>query len=81
MTLTSATNATAGVVAYVEVRMEGDNRSGVIKDQLRALGASVQERLNQSVTHVIFKDGTKVVTYPIHIHAYVHSCLVSDILW
>lgn len=63
MTLTLATNATTGVVAYVEVRMEGDNRSGVIKDQLRALGASVQDRLNQSVTHVIFRDGTKVITY------------------
>lgn len=48
------------MVAYVEVRMGHDNRSAVIKDQLKALGAEVQEKLNANVTHVIFKDGSKV---------------------
>nr|XP_045598329.1 microcephalin-like [Procambarus clarkii] len=51
----------SGVVAYVEVRMECDNRSAVIKEHVRALGAEVQERLNASVTHVIFRDGSKTV--------------------
>ncbi|KAK4312922.1 hypothetical protein Pmani_015693 [Petrolisthes manimaculis] len=60
-TLPDPSTVLQGVVAYVEVRMEGDNRSGVIMDQLKALGASVQDRLNQTVTHVIFKDGTKSV--------------------
>lgn len=50
-----------GVVAYVEVRMGSDNRSAVIKEQVRALGAEVRERLTAAVTHVIFKDGSKSV--------------------
>ncbi|XP_042888811.1 uncharacterized protein LOC122264145, partial [Penaeus japonicus] len=48
-----------GVVACVEVRMGSDNRSQVIKEQLKVLGAEVRERLSQDTTHVIFKDGSK----------------------
>ncbi|XP_071523507.1 microcephalin-like isoform X2 [Panulirus ornatus] len=54
-------SALQGIVAYVEVRMGSDNRSAVIKEQLKALGAEVRERLTADVTHVIFKDGSKSV--------------------
>ncbi|XP_064110798.1 uncharacterized protein LOC135218422 isoform X2 [Macrobrachium nipponense] len=47
------------VVAYVEVRIKRANHSDVIKDQLKALGAVVRERLTSDVTHVIFRDGSK----------------------
>lgn len=40
--------------------MGSDNRSQVIKEQLKVLGAEVRERLSQDTTHVIFKDGSKV---------------------
>ncbi|XP_047482109.1 microcephalin-like [Penaeus chinensis] len=48
-----------GVIAYVEVRMGSDNRSQVIKEQLKVLGAEVRDRLSPDTTHVIFKDGSK----------------------
>ncbi|XP_066957829.1 microcephalin [Macrobrachium rosenbergii] len=47
------------VVAYVEVRIKRANHSDVIKDQLKALGAVVREKLTSDVTHVIFRDGSK----------------------
>ncbi|XP_042235495.1 microcephalin-like isoform X2 [Homarus americanus] len=50
-----------GLVVYVEVRMGSDNRSSVIKDQLRSLGADVRERLTVDVSHVVFRDGSKYV--------------------
>lgn len=50
----------SGVIAYVEVRMGSDNRSQVIKEQLKVLGAEVRDRLSPDTTHVIFKDGSKV---------------------
>ncbi|XP_037804271.1 uncharacterized protein LOC119598642 [Penaeus monodon] len=48
-----------GVIAYVEVRMGSDNRSQVIKEQLKVLGAEVRDRLSPDTTHIIFKDGSK----------------------
>lgn len=45
------------VIAYVEVRSGGDNRSMGVKDQLQRLGAVVSETFSDDVTHVVFKDG------------------------
>ncbi len=47
------------VVAYVEVRTGADNRSKAIVSKLRQLGASVEGKLCDKVTHVIWKDGKK----------------------
>ena len=47
-------------MAYVEFRVGRANRSEAIKDQLRALGARVREKLTSDVTHVVFKDGNLV---------------------
>lgn len=46
-----------GVVAYCEVRSNGQDRSAGIKTMMRAMGAIVCEQLNTGVTHIIFKDG------------------------
>lgn len=40
----------AGVVAYVEVRSGGDNRSMGIKAHLRSLGATVRDRFTNDVS-------------------------------
>ncbi|XP_047114762.1 uncharacterized protein LOC124795031 isoform X1 [Schistocerca piceifrons] len=45
------------VIAYVEVRSGGDNRSMGVKDQLQRLGAVVSDTFSDEVTHVVFKDG------------------------
>jgi hypothetical protein len=39
----------SGVVAYVEVRSGGDNRSMGIKAHLRSLGASVRDKFTNDV--------------------------------
>jgi len=49
----------AGVVAYVDVRTECDNRSRAVESVLRQLGADVSLKLSKDVTHVVFKDGKK----------------------
>jgi hypothetical protein len=40
----------AGVVAYVEVRSGGDNRSMGIKAHLRSLGATVRDKFTNDVS-------------------------------
>jgi hypothetical protein len=54
----------AGVVAYVEVRSGGDNRSMGIKAHLRSLGATVRDKFINDVScehcrllHVYSKSG------------------------
>ncbi|XP_014782751.1 microcephalin [Octopus bimaculoides] len=47
------------VVAYVEVRSKSENRSKEVAIELEKLGARISPKLNNEVTHVIFKDGTK----------------------
>ena len=46
-----------GVVAYVEVRAKHENRSGAVAHALRKLGAIVESKFTNEVTHVIYKDG------------------------
>ncbi|XP_076441070.1 microcephalin-like [Babylonia areolata] len=48
-----------GVVAYVEVRTANDNRSAAVKWVLERMGAKVEEKFSDDVTHVIFKEGKK----------------------
>ncbi|PSN57948.1 hypothetical protein C0J52_00251 [Blattella germanica] len=45
------------VIAYVEVRSGGDNRSRGIKAHLRSFGATVVDKFINDVTHVIFNEG------------------------
>lgn len=47
------------VVAYVEVRTANDNRSAAVKRVLERMGARVQEKFSDDVTHVVFKEGKK----------------------
>ena len=49
-----------GVVAYVDVRSDQDNRSEAIERQLLRLGATIVPKLSNDVTHVVFKDGRKL---------------------
>lgn len=48
-----------GVVAFVDVRTECDNRSRAVEAVLRQLGAEVSSKISKDVTHVVFKDGKK----------------------
>lgn len=70
-----------GVCAYVEVRSKCENRSKVIAEELRKLGADINEKLNVNVTHVVFKDGTnrtweraKKLNIPLVSVLWVDSC-------
>ncbi|KAK3091918.1 hypothetical protein FSP39_023727 [Pinctada imbricata] len=47
------------VVAYVEVRSGHDNRSRAVCKELVQLGAVVEKKFTDDVTHVIFKEGSK----------------------
>ncbi|KAK7100031.1 microcephalin-like [Littorina saxatilis] len=67
-TSTSATSSTFSpaqasilkdVVAYVEVRTASDDRSAAVAQVLRKMGARVEEKFTNNVTHVVFKEGTK----------------------
>lgn len=48
-----------GVVAYIEVRSNTENRSEAISKQMEMLGAKISKRFASDVTHVIFKDGKR----------------------
>lgn len=45
------------VVAYVEVFSGADNRSAIIGNVLRDLGAAICQRFINKVTHVVFREG------------------------
>ncbi|KAF5278269.1 hypothetical protein FQR65_LT15711 [Abscondita terminalis] len=47
-----------GVVAYVEIRSKGVDRSAGAKALMQSMGAKVVEKLERGVTHVVFKDST-----------------------
>ena len=47
------------VVAFAEVRSGHDNRSESVRRELEQLGATVTRKFDNSVTHVIFKEGSK----------------------
>ena len=49
----------AGVVAYVEVRTKHDNHSTAVRQVLGKMGACIEDKLTNDVTHVIFKEGRK----------------------
>lgn len=49
------------VVAYVEVRSTNDNRSKAICRELVQLGAVVAKTFTDDVTHVVLKEGSKVL--------------------
>lgn len=49
----------AGVKAYVDVRSKYANHSQAVSEELRKLGAVIYDKLLPTVTHIIFKDGSK----------------------
>lgn len=51
----------SGVVAFVDVRTDSDNRSKGIEMEMEKLGATVVRHFSKKVTHVIFKDGSKPI--------------------
>ena len=53
-----ANSVLKGLTVFVDFRDGADNRSGSVKSMATKLGAAVSERLNNTVTHVIFKDGS-----------------------
>jgi len=50
-----------GVVAFVDVRTDSDNRSKSIENEVEKLGATVVSHFSKKVTHLIFKDGSKPI--------------------
>lgn len=50
-----------GVVAFIEVRSNTENRFDGISKQVEMLGATVVKKLTPEVTHVIFKDGKRTI--------------------
>ncbi|KAB7503929.1 hypothetical protein Anas_08361 [Armadillidium nasatum] len=51
-----------GVIAYVDVRCGAENRSQAFKEVLKSLGAIVCDKFTAEVTHVIFREGSKLIT-------------------
>ncbi|XP_041484035.1 uncharacterized protein LOC121430730 isoform X3 [Lytechinus variegatus] len=47
------------VVAYIEVRTKTENRSKGVSKQLEILGAKIEKKFTNDVTHVVWKDGKK----------------------
>ena len=58
----SLSSVLEGVVAHVEVRTKNENRSSGVECQLLQLGAQVSKTFHNTVTHLIFKDGS-LATY------------------
>lgn len=48
-----------GVVAFVEVKTKGQDRSNGVKALMISMGANVKDSFTREVTHVIFKVNTK----------------------
>nr|CAI5819190.1 unnamed protein product [Callosobruchus analis] len=46
-----------GVIAFVEVQTNGNDRSQGVKIRIKEMGATVRDQFTKDVTHVIFKDG------------------------
>jgi hypothetical protein len=46
-----------GVTAYVEVKINEQDRSSCVRSRLISMGATITKRLSKRCTHVIFKDG------------------------
>ncbi|CAH1986063.1 unnamed protein product [Acanthoscelides obtectus] len=46
-----------GVIAYVEVQTNGNDRSQGVKIRIKEMGAIVRDQFTKDITHVIFKDG------------------------
>lgn len=52
----------SGIVCYVDVRSENENKLESVKAELLSLGASVEKNFTKKVTHVVFKEG-RISTY------------------
>ena len=66
-----------GVVAYVEVRAEYENRSRAVEKQLKHLGADIANKITPEVTHVVFKGGRKATVKK----AQKLGLLLVSVLW
>ncbi|XP_065669054.1 microcephalin isoform X2 [Hydra vulgaris] len=67
-----------GIIVFVDVRAEHENRSKAVSRELEKLGATISEKFTKNVTHVVFKDG-RPSTYN-QVRKYLNVFFVS-ILW
>merc|ERR1719193_480839 len=58
--MTHKAHVLAGTVVFVDFRSDHENRGNVLKKVAKMMGASVVDKLMASVTHVIFKDGSRI---------------------
>jgi len=58
--MTQKAHILVGTSIFVDFRAENENRSNVIKNVARELGAAIADKLGPGVTHVIFKDGSRI---------------------
>ena len=75
--LIDATNFFVGVKVFVDVRSQHVNYSNAVSDELRKLGAAVHDKLLPSVTHVVFKDGSKATETKAH----KYGCHLVSVNW
>uniref|UniRef100_A0A8D8M696 Microcephalin n=1 Tax=Cacopsylla melanoneura TaxID=428564 RepID=A0A8D8M696_9HEMI len=76
-----------GVVAYVDIRLDGSDKSRGVVKILNHLGAHVSKTLNKTVTHVIFYEGSlstvekaKLWHIPLVSVEWVNACKTSCLL-
>lgn len=58
--LTQKAHVLTGTVIYVDFRSDHENRGNVLKKVAKEIGATVVDKFTAGVTHVIFKDGSKI---------------------
>jgi len=58
--LTKKAHILTGIVIFVDFRSENENRGNVLKKAASDLGATIADKLVSTVTHVIFKDGSRI---------------------
>nr|CAH7745175.1 unnamed protein product [Callosobruchus chinensis] len=66
-----------GVIAFVEVQTNGNDRSQGVKIRLKEMGATVRDQFTKDVTHLIFKDGF-FTTYK---KAQLIKAYIVSVLW
>ena len=49
----------SGCTIYCDIMMEKYDRSFAVKIMLQTMGATISNELNDTVTHVIFRNGSK----------------------
>ena len=58
--MTQKAHILTGTVIFVDFRSDRENRGNVLKKVAKMMGATVVDKLVAAVTHVIFKDGSRI---------------------